>query len=106
MGVHAFLLKDDPIEKLINAIRQSHLGNVLLPHHFLMCDSTQHYLTMTEIGISGLISKEKSNQEIAKELHISKRTVEYHLTSIYQKLGVYSRVGAIMKGMEKGILYL
>lgn len=106
LGVHAFLFKDEPFEKVINAIRQSYLGNVLLPHHLLKADSAPHYLTMTEIEILNLISKEKNNQEIAKELHISKRTVEYHLTSIYQKLGVYSRVGAIMKGMEKGILYL
>lgn len=106
IGIHAYLLKKEPFDKVINAIRQSYLGNVLLPHHFLIADSASHHLTMTEIEILNLISKEKNNQEIAKELHISKRTVEYHITSIYQKLGVYSRVGAIMKGMEKGILYL
>ncbi|WP_458414509.1 response regulator [Schinkia sp. CFF1] len=106
LGVHAFLVKDEPFEKVINAIRQSYLGNVLLPFQLLMIDGAPHYLTMTEIEILNLISKEKNNQEIAKELHISKRTVEYHLTSIYQKLGVFTRVGAIMKGMEKGILYL
>ncbi|HHW36676.1 MAG TPA: response regulator transcription factor [Bacillales bacterium] len=106
IGIHAYILKEEPFEKVINAVRQSFLGNVLLPHHFPIADSASHNLTMTEIEILNLISKEKNNQEIAKELHISKRTVEYHITSIYQKLGVYSRVGAIMKGMEKGILYL
>ncbi|MEC1722578.1 response regulator transcription factor [Schinkia azotoformans] len=106
LGIHAYLLKEEPFEKVINAIRQSYLGNVLLPHHLIMADSAPHNLTMTEIEILHLISKEKNNQEIAKDLHISKRTVEYHITSIYQKMGVYTRVGAIMRGMEKGILYL
>ncbi|WP_374724527.1 response regulator transcription factor [Calidifontibacillus erzurumensis] len=106
LGVSAFLLKVDSFEKIINAIRQSYLGNILLPNHYFITDDPLNTLTMTEIKILHLISKEKNNQEIAKELHISKRTVEYHISSIFQKLGVNSRVGAVMKGMEMGLLYL
>jgi DNA-binding NarL/FixJ family response regulator len=105
IGVHAFVLKEEPFKMLINAVRQSYLGNILLWNRKILKQNNLQ-LTMTEIEILQLIAQEKKNHEIAKQLNMSKRTVEYHITSLFQKLDVDSRVGAIMKGAQKGLIYI
>lgn len=105
IGVNAFVFKEEKFKVLINAVKQSYLGNILLSNRTIL-RQTNLQLTMTEIEILQLISQEKKNHEIAKILSMSKRTVEYHITSLFQKLDVDSRVGAIMKGAQKGLIYI
>ncbi len=49
-----------------------------------------------EKGVIELLLQGKSNKQIALALHVTPRTVEYHLTNIYNKLGVNSRSEAIL----------
>jgi DNA-binding NarL/FixJ family response regulator len=44
-----------------------------------------------------------TNAQIAKELFVSIRTVETHITSIYHKLGVTSRAAATRFALEHGL---
>jgi DNA-binding CsgD family transcriptional regulator len=48
-------------------------------------------LTPREMEVARLAAQGRRNSEIARDLHISIRTVETHLTNIYAKLGVRSR---------------
>jgi DNA-binding CsgD family transcriptional regulator len=48
-------------------------------------------LTSQERTVARLVSTGKSNREVAGELFISTKTVEYHLVHIYAKLGLRSR---------------
>jgi DNA-binding CsgD family transcriptional regulator len=48
-------------------------------------------LTPQEEAVSALVSRGLSNREVAAELYVSPKTVQYHLTRIYAKLGVRSR---------------
>ncbi len=50
-------------------------------------------LTDREEQVSKLVARGLTNREIATELHITTKTVEYHLSNIYAKLGVASRKG-------------
>ena len=50
-----------------------------------------------EHEVVGFLIQGKSNKQIAFELGISTRTVEFHLSNIYTKLGVNSRAEAILK---------
>jgi DNA-binding CsgD family transcriptional regulator len=50
-----------------------------------------------ENDVIKLLIQGKSNKQIALELGISNRTVEFHLSNIYTKLGVKSRSEAILK---------
>ena len=54
----------------------------------------------TEKKIIDLLLQGKSNKQIALALGISERTVEFHLTNIYRKLGVRSRAEAFTKLRE------
>jgi DNA-binding CsgD family transcriptional regulator len=48
-------------------------------------------LTAHELRVASLVERGLRNREIAAALFVSERTVEYHLTNIYGKLGIRSR---------------
>ena len=48
-------------------------------------------LTPEEEAVTSLVVQGLSNHEVAAELYVSPKTVQYHLTRIYAKLGVRSR---------------
>ena len=51
----------------------------------------------------GLVAAGMTSARIAKELFVSPRTVETHITSIYHKLGVTSRAGATRFALEHNL---
>ena len=53
--------------------------------------STALQLTPQEQQVAQLVSHGRSNDEVAAQLFLSRRTVEFHLSNAYQKLGVRSR---------------
>jgi two-component system vancomycin resistance associated response regulator VraR len=50
------------------------------------------------------ITDELTNDEIAKKLFISRRTVETYVSNICEKLGTTNRVGAVCKAIKLGII--
>lgn len=52
---------------------------------------SRHDLTATEERVAALVAQGRTNREVATALFVSDRTVEFHLTHIYRKLGVRSR---------------
>ncbi|MDQ4118088.1 MAG: LuxR C-terminal-related transcriptional regulator, partial [Actinomycetota bacterium] len=48
-------------------------------------------LTPQETAVTDLVARGLTNREVAAELHVTIKTVQYHLTRIYTKLGVRSR---------------
>jgi LuxR family maltose regulon positive regulatory protein len=61
-------------------------------------------ITERELEVLVLLAQRLSNKEIAAKLVISPRTVKRHTLNIYQKLGVNSRLQAVDKASELGIL--
>jgi DNA-binding CsgD family transcriptional regulator len=53
--------------------------------------------SVKEKAVIELLLQGKSNKQIAFILHLTPRTIEYHLTNIYNKLGVGSRSEAVLK---------
>ncbi len=61
-------------------------------------------LTAREIEVLRLLDQDLSNPQIAERLVVSRRTVDAHLRSIYDKLGVKSRAAAIRAAQAQGLL--
>jgi DNA-binding NarL/FixJ family response regulator len=64
-------------------------------------------LTRRETEVLALVAAGRSNQEIAAELVLSVRTIERHLSTVYQKLGLEgrsARAAAVSYALREGIL--
>jgi DNA-binding CsgD family transcriptional regulator len=56
-------------------------------------------LTEVERRIAALVAEGRSNAEVARELVVSRKTVEWNLSNIYRKLGVRSRTELARRGI-------
>jgi len=115
-GASGFVLKDDPAEQLIAAVRTVAAGNALLSPAITKRVIRQFTritrsappkelgeLTDREREILRLIAAGLSNAEIGRELHISETTVKTHVTHILQKLGLRDRVQAVVLAYKAGL---
>lgn len=102
IGISSFITSDKSIHDLITAIERIHLGDKL--YSGLNTNRSVEALTQKELEVLQLMLQDKRNSDISKELIISKRTVEYHISSILNKLDAKSRVGAVVKGIKKGLI--
>jgi predicted ATPase/DNA-binding CsgD family transcriptional regulator len=61
-------------------------------------------LTVREREVAALIGQGKSNDEIAKDLMVSKRTIETHIANIRSKLGFVQRTQIVRWAIENGLV--
>lgn len=112
LNICGIVSKTVPYEDLIMTIRATLKGYVLLPLPLLKelkepipsSTNLSTLLTQKEISILRSLIKGYSNQEIADELFLSIRAIEYNLTKIYKKLGVNSRTEAVTEVIRLDIL--
>jgi DNA-binding NarL/FixJ family response regulator len=115
-GASGFVLKDDPPEQLVAAVRTVAGGDALLSPAI-----TKHVikqftrvprpsppkglkdLTERELEVLRLLARGYSNAEIGRELYISETTVKTHITHILRKLQLRDRVQAVVLAYETGL---
>ncbi len=61
-------------------------------------------LSQRQIDVLLLLAEGHANKVIRHQLGIAERTVRSHLTEIYQALGTHSRVHAILRARELGVI--
>jgi NarL family two-component system response regulator LiaR len=123
-GASGYLLKNAPISELVKAIHQVHEGKSPLSpaiarkivvrmssNDEASPDSTQENenrssLTARELEVLQLLAQGMSNRAIAESLTISDRTVHAHLSNIFSKMGVSSRLEAVLSAIQRGWLTL
>lgn len=104
-GVRGYLLKDSPIEELVNSIRVIMDGRrIYAPElvDFVYEDDSENPLTERESQVLELVAEGKTTKEIAAELFLSAGTVRNYISTILDKLGVGNRIEAIQRFREKG----
>lgn len=67
-------------------------------------DAQSVRLTKREVEVLTLVIEGKSSKEVADQLFVSKRTVDFHLANIYQKLEVTNRVQAFREATRRGLI--
>ena len=115
-GASGFVLKDDPPEQLIAAIRTVAAGDALLSpavtkrviERFSRMPPPSapkeiDQLSERELDVFRLVARGLSNAEIGRELYISETTVKTHVTHILAKLGLRDRVQAVVLAHQTGL---
>ena len=112
-GARGYLLKTADAADLVAAVKAAQRGETVLAapvsdrlailaqgHALDMGDS----LNERALEVLHLLAKGARNKEIAAQLFISERTVEYHLSNIFLKLGVSNRTEAAQAAVARGII--
>lgn len=109
-GVHAFISKGSSLADLLAVIRSIASGQdrvVLSVSRDVLSglrEPGRNPLSAREMEVLTLVSEGFGNAQIAARLFISEGTVKRHLTNIYAKLDVQSRVNAINRASKLGLL--
>lgn len=116
-GADGYILKDATPDSIIEAVETLHKGGVLMEpgiaakvakkfadmaNNSIKVDNDEqiNVLTSREKEIVVLVSRGKSNQEIADELFLSLGTVKNHLSNILNKLGLRDRTQLAIFGIK------
>ncbi len=115
MGAVGYIPKSTPRGDLLAALRQLLGGQLYLPPQVMRRpppahpapavtaappDSRLARLTGKQLEVFELLSRGASNKGIARELDVAETTVKTHVSAILRKLGVASRVQAILLAGE------
>jgi len=113
-GAIGYLPKTASLSELLEAIRAASRGESVLPPSIASVvvrylargaeEPEQPALTSRELEVLCLVAQGLSNHQIARQLSLSVRTIEAHLTHIYNKLDVSSRTEAALLAQRKGWL--
>jgi DNA-binding NarL/FixJ family response regulator len=117
-GAAGFLLKTDPPDRIIDAVRIVNAGDALLGPHTtrrlierFLASPPPHAprpaalgtLTDRELQVMREIARGLTNREIAGRLYIGEGTVKTHVARILAKLGLRDRVQAVVYAYDHGI---
>jgi DNA-binding NarL/FixJ family response regulator len=113
-GANGYLLKTAHAQEVVAAIHAVARGEVVLDASVanrVLARARRDkpvtaLLTGRELQVLELVSQGSRTKEIATDLSVSTRTVEKHLTSIFNKLGVSSRMEAVLRASSKGWITL
>ncbi len=109
-GAKGYLLKGAGLDEVLHAVRVAAEGGSLLEpkvaerlrdsmERILRSGKVPTPLTERERDILTHIAHGLSNKAIGDELHLAERTIKFHATIIFQKLGVSNRAEAVAKAL-------
>lgn len=116
-GAGGYLLKTVPLRELVSAVRALRAGEAVLEQSVaekllstvagsLRGESSADYLTNRELEVLKLSARGISNREIGGKMGVAERTVQAYFTNIFDKLGVGSRIEAVLQAVKQGWISL
>lgn len=115
LGVSGFLSAEDAVSDLLHALQQVSRGRIVLPaagaaarHAGRDATDTEQDLSLTprELDVLAQVAAGREDQEAARLLFISPLTLRTHVRNILRKMGVRSRMAAVLKAAEFGLIDL
>ncbi len=112
-GALGYVLKDDSSQMLLAAIRivarggewvSPQVANVLLESVRHQQHSPGAALTPRELEVLQALASGAANSKIAEQLFITEQTVKNHVSNIFKKLGVDTRVEAVLYALRHGLV--
>jgi DNA-binding NarL/FixJ family response regulator len=117
-GASGFLLKDNPVDHLLTAVRVVAQGEALIAPSItkrLIAEFTRRKptnakpeqlrtLTEREFDVLKLVAQGLTNAEIAEELYVGEATIRTHVGHILTKLGLRDRVQVVVLAYETGLI--
>lgn len=119
VGVSGYLLKTTPAAEIVKAIRRAAAGEILLPPEELASllrlgrertrqrdarERSLPQLTKREGEVLALMASAADAERIAGELKISVNTARGYIQNILEKLGAHSRLEAVVRATQLGLL--
>ena len=117
-GAKAYVLKESASDELVYAVREAAAG-----HHYLSSPLSERAiegyirktdeatvmdpfdrLTTREREVLHLVAQGSTSTEIAKQLCLSRRTVETHRANLMRKLGLHSHAELLRYALQRGII--
>jgi DNA-binding NarL/FixJ family response regulator len=106
-GAKGFIAKDADAEEIADAIQTVARGLRYFPAWtgtVLARRSEFQELSSRELEILEHMGRGLSNKEIGEALGIGESTVKQHVGNVLSKLGVQDRTGAVLRGLERGLI--
>lgn len=108
VGAWGYVLKDEAAETVVTAIRQVAAGQVWFSPAIRALTRRQGRrgaadLTDRELSVVRLLAQGKTNKDIARQLEVSEKTVEFHVSKVLKKLGAASRTEAALWAKGRGM---
>jgi DNA-binding NarL/FixJ family response regulator len=106
-GAGGYLLKGASVDEIERAIRVVARGETYLDPRVaarVVALSRAPRLSAREREVLRLVAAGRSNKEIGAELKVTERTVKFHVTAIFNKLGADNRAQAVAIAHERGLV--
>jgi two-component system response regulator DevR len=120
-GATAYLTKKATADEMVEAVRRSAVGEVLFPVAlFVKAVARQRQLisetdareklaakfTRRELDVLRLLAVGHDTETVAEQLRIAPHTVEWHIRHLIEKLGVHSKLQAVIAAARLGLIEL
>lgn len=107
-GAAGFVLKEMPLDRLLEAIRVVHRGDQYMPPEVAVRvgERMLAQLSPRELEVLQLLGRGFSNKEIGAHLGVVEGTVKIHVANIFGKLGVSDRTQALIEAIKRGIVQI
>jgi DNA-binding NarL/FixJ family response regulator len=120
-GASGYLTKARAVVEVVDAVKRAAAGEMLIPGDILAriltevagertkkaeADRMAETITPRELEVLQLLANGLSSRGIANKLVVSPRTIDTHVHNLLAKLGVHSKLEAVVNGLRWGLVHI